>query len=62
MRAYAAAMKTYPIRLSRRLLLSVPAAIAAAAVTVGIRPAKANAQAEAQATQPECLADLMGGQ
>jgi hypothetical protein len=51
-------MRTYPIRLSRRLLLSVPAAIAAAAVTVGIRPAKA----KAQAAPPECLADLMGGQ
>jgi hypothetical protein len=56
--AYAAAMKTYPIRLTRRLLLGVPAVVAAAAVTVGIRPAKAKAAAAA----PECAADLLGGQ
>lgn len=58
MRAYAAAMKTYPTRLPRRLLLSVPAIVAAAAVTVGLRPAKA----KAEAAPPECLADLIGGQ
>lgn len=58
MRAYAAAMKTYPIRLPRRLLLSLPAVVAAAAVTVGIRPPRA----KAEAAPPECLADLLGGQ
>jgi hypothetical protein len=50
-------MNTYPNRLPRRILLSLPVVLAAAAVTVGIRPAKAKA-----AAPPECLADLMGGQ
>jgi len=51
-------MKTYPFRLPRRLLISLPAVVAAAAVTVGIRPARA----KANAAPPECLADLNGGQ
>jgi hypothetical protein len=51
-------MNTYPNRLLRRTLLTVPAVVAAAAVTVGIRPAKA----KAAAAPPECLADLLGGQ
>ncbi|HZM75888.1 MAG TPA: hypothetical protein VFC19_09190 [Candidatus Limnocylindrales bacterium] len=50
-------MRTYPIRLPRRLLLSLPAVVAAA-VTVGVRPAKA----KAEAAPPECAADLLGGQ
>lgn len=51
-------MKTYPNRLPRRLMLSLPAVVAAAAVAVGIRPAKAKAASAA----PECAADLLGGQ
>lgn len=51
-------MKTYPNRMPRRLLLSLPAIVAAAAVTIGLRPAKA----KADAAPPECLADLNGGQ
>jgi len=51
-------MKTYPNRLPRRLLISLPAVVAAAAVTVGLRPAKA----KAAAAEPECVADLIGGQ
>lgn len=47
---------SYPNRLPRRLLLSIPA-VAAAAATIGLRPA----QAKAQTTAPECAADLLGG-
>lgn len=47
-------------RLPRRVVLSVPAAVAAAAVVATAKPAAAGTAAAT--AEPECLADLLGGQ
>ncbi|WP_208814578.1 hypothetical protein [Micromonospora echinofusca] len=44
-----------PVRLRRRRVLSIPAALTAAALTVAAKPAPA-----AAAPKVECLADLFG--
>ncbi len=46
-----------PVRLSRRLLLGVPALVVAAATAVVARPAKATAKPKVF----ECAADLLQG-